>query len=201
MDELTSGAAAFIDRLHERAEPLDTAVDRAFDRLRGDPVADRVFYLASDLGDFSVLWSLLGAIGGLRSDEDADAAIRLLVCLGLESALVNGLIKSLLPRSRPVFEGDHPFHLRTPKTASFPSGHASSGFLAATLLADGKRLPTKVGWYGLAAVVAASRIHTRAHHASDVLAGAALGLVLGRIAKRAWRLPRAGTEQVDPTGG
>jgi undecaprenyl-diphosphatase len=189
------------EALLERVDEVDEAVDRAFDRLRGDPVADRVFYTASDLGDFSVLWSLLGSLRGLRSDEDADAAIRLLVCLGLESVLVNGLIKSVLPRRRPVFEGQHPFHLRTPKTTSFPSGHASSGFMAATLLADGKRAPGRWAWYGLAAVVATSRIHTRTHHASDVVAGAALGLVLGRIAKKAWPLPRPGTEQADPTGG
>jgi undecaprenyl-diphosphatase len=189
------------EALLARVDELDEAVDAAFDRLRGDPVADRVFYTASDLGDFSVLWSLLGALRGLRSDEDADEAIRLLVCLGLESALVNGLIKSLLPRRRPVHDGDHPFHLRTPKTASFPSGHASSGFMAATLLSDGRGPVSKAGWFGLAAVVAASRIHTRSHHASDVVAGAALGLVLGRLAKKAWPLPGAGTEQADASGG
>jgi undecaprenyl-diphosphatase len=188
---------SFVDRLEAAAAPVDTTVDEAFDRLRGDPVADRVFYTASDLGDFSVIWSLLGALNGLRSDEEADRGLRLLVCLGIESALVNGLIKSLLPRRRPVFEGDHPFALRTPKTASFPSGHASSGFMAATLLSDGKRARTKVAWYGLAAVVASSRIHTRAHHASDVVAGAALGLVLGRIAKAAWPLPRPAPEHGD----
>ena len=185
---------AHVDRLDELA-------DVAFDRLRGHPVADRVFYSASDLGDFSVIWLLVGSLRGLRSDEDADAAVRLLVCLGLESVLVNGVLKSLIPRRRPVYEGDHPFRLRTPKTTSFPSGHASSGFMAATLLADGKRAPGRWGWYGLAAVVAASRIHTRSHHASDVVAGAALGLVLGRIAKKAWPLPRPGTEEAHPTGG
>jgi undecaprenyl-diphosphatase len=184
-------------RLIRRVAVLDDAGDRAFDHLRGNPVADRVFYTASDLGDFSVLWMLLGSVRGLRSERDADAAIRLLVCLGLESALVNGLIKSLLPRTRPVHAGHHPFHLRTPKSASFPSGHASAGFTAATLLADGQKAPWRYGWYGLAAVVASSRIHTRSHHASDVVAGAALGLVLGRLAKRAWPLP----EQVDGPGG
>lgn len=185
------------EQLKEQVAALDVAVDRAFDRLRGRPAADRVFYTASSLGDFSVLWMLLGSLRGLRSDRDADAAIRLLVCLGLESALVNGLVKSVLPRRRPVQEGDHPFPLRTPKTASFPSGHASAGFTAATLLADGQKTPWRYGWYGLAVVVASSRIHTRAHHASDVLAGAALGLVLGRVAKKAWPLP----EQVEPAAG
>ena len=85
----------------ERVAALDDAVDQAFDHLRGNPTADRVFYTASSLGDFSVLWGLVGSLRGLRSERDADAAIRLLVCLGVESALVNGLIKSLLPRTRP----------------------------------------------------------------------------------------------------
>jgi membrane-associated phospholipid phosphatase len=172
----------------ERVAALDDAVDQAFDHLRGNPTADRLFYTASSLGDFSVLWGLVGSLRGLRSEPDGDAAIRLLVCLGVESALVNGLIKSLLPRTRPVHDGDHPHPLRTPRTASFPSGHASAGFTAATLLADGQKSPWRFGWYGLAAVVASSRIHTRAHHASDVLAGAVLGLVLGRAAKRVWPL-------------
>ena len=184
-------------QLSRKVEILDDAVDQVFDRLRGRPVADRVFYSASALGDFSLIWAFLGSVRGLRSDRDADAAVRLLVCLGLESALVNGLIKSLLPRRRPAHEGGHPFHLRTPKTASFPSGHASAGFTAATLLADGHKAPWRYGWYGVAAVVASSRIHTRAHHASDVLAGAALGLVLGRVAKGAWPLP----EQEDAAAG
>jgi membrane-associated phospholipid phosphatase len=174
--------------LRQRAAPFDDSIDRAFDRLRGQPVPDRVFYAASAVGDFSVLWMLLGSLRGLRSERDADAAIRLLVCLGLESVLVNGLVKSLMPRDRPPDEADHPYRLRTPRTTSFPSGHASAAFTAATLLADGGRRPWRWGWYGLATVVAASRVHVRSHHASDVAAGAALGLVLGQVALRLWRL-------------
>ena len=36
-----------------------------------------------------------------------------------------------------------------------------------------------IGWYGLAAAVAATRVYVRLHHASDVVAGAAFGLALG----------------------
>jgi membrane-associated phospholipid phosphatase len=32
--------------------------------------------------------------------------------------------------------------------------------------------------------VSASRVHTKAHHANDVIGGAALGLLFGMIAKR-----------------
>ena len=58
--------------------------------------------------------------------------------------------------------------------------------MAATLLAERTRV--KPLWYALAGVVAASRVHTRIHHASDVVAGAALGLALGRVVRKTLRL-------------
>jgi undecaprenyl-diphosphatase len=54
--------------------------------------------------------------------------------------------------------------------------------MAATLLADRSKI--KPAWYGLASIVAASRIHVRIHHASDVVVGAGLGLALGRLARK-----------------
>jgi membrane-associated phospholipid phosphatase len=44
-------------------------------------------------------------------------------------------------------------------------------------------------YYVLAGVVATSRVHVQIHHASDVIAGAALGAVFARIALKAWPLP------------
>ena len=161
---------------------LDAAVDRAWESLRGQPVADRIFYSASQLGDFSLLWHLLGATRGLARGEGVRGAVRLSAALATESALVNGAVKSLFRRERPAEENDRPYHLRQPLTSSFPSGHASAAFLAATLLAE--RSKAKPLWYSLAGVVAASRVHVRIHHASDVVVGAALGLMLGRIARR-----------------
>ena len=59
-------------------------------------------------------------------------------------------------------------------------------FLAAALLSDGSR--AKPAYYTLATVVAVSRIHVRIHHASDVVGGVVLGVGLGALAKRAWRI-------------
>jgi undecaprenyl-diphosphatase len=42
-------------------------------------------------------------------------------------------------------------------------------------------------WFGLAGVVATSRVYVKVHHASDVVAGAAIGLALGAVATRVWR--------------
>jgi membrane-associated phospholipid phosphatase len=166
---------------------FDDAVDRAFDHLRGRPAVDRVMYAASELGDFGLIWVLLGSARSLRSERDEQEFLRLVVCLGAESLLVNQGVKRVFGRTRPVTTEARPHQLRQPLTSSFPSGHASSGMLAAALLSHGRR--TWPLWYGLAALVATSRIHVRIHHASDVVAGAAVGAVLGIAAKRLWSRP------------
>src|SRR5204862_4744722 len=96
---------------------FDDRVDSAFDYVRGHPVADRTFYGASQLGDFSLVWFILGALRGLRSERDAKAAVRVGVGLAVESALVNGVIKSFFRRRRP-YTADfiHRLPLRQPKT-------------------------------------------------------------------------------------
>ena len=173
------------------------AVDR-FDRVvddwwgrtfRGHPSLDRLFYVASELADFSVLWQLVGLAQGLRDDErDEEAAVRLGVVLMAESALVNQGIKRLFRRRRPEPDEPRPHHLRAPTTSSFPSGHASAAFTAAGLLAQrDPRLRPVI--YAAAAVVATSRVHVKVHHPSDVVAGAALGIAFARLARRAWPLP------------
>lgn len=168
----------------------DRVIDRVFERsTRRVPALDRLFYAASEAADFSVLWHLIGSSRALANPREEAAAIRLSVCLGVEAALVNGPVKSLFNRSRPVDPTPRARHVRQPLTSSFPSGHASAAAMAATLLADRSQAPAL--WYGLAAVVAASRVHVGIHHASDVAAGAVLGLILGRVALQVWPLPPA----------
>lgn len=183
-----------LTRLH-RASAFDQRVDRAFDRIRGHPRIDHAYYLASELGDFSLIWHLIGTARGLRSDRDADAAVRLAGILLAETLLVNQGVKRLINRDRPIHETIRPRRLRTPRSSSFPSGHASAAFTAAGVLSDGD--PLWPLYYAVAVFVATSRIYVRIHHASDVVAGALLGAVLARVALRLWPL-----EPVEPvTGG
>jgi undecaprenyl-diphosphatase len=186
-EQAVPGRAVLPPGLRERVARFDNAVDRRFDRLRGNPIADRVFYDASELADFSLLWHMIGVGRALVSTKREPEALRLAVVLGIESVLVNGIIKSLFRRSRPVVEQARPRRLRQPRSSSFPSGHASSAFTAAGLLSQRSR--AWPAWYALAAVVASSRVHVRIHHASDVAGGVALGLVLGRVFRRLWPLP------------
>jgi membrane-associated phospholipid phosphatase len=175
-------------RAGELVEVFDKRVDAAFDRLRGTPWADRLMFGASALGDFSLIWHIAGTAKALLGDERAEReAVRLAASLAVETALVNVGVKSLFRRKRPAWDQHRPRGLRKPKSSSFPSGHATSGLMAATLLSAGRPKQRPL-WFAMAAIVASSRIHVKIHHGSDVAAGALLGLGLGRLARKIWRL-------------
>lgn len=169
--------------LVEAVDRIDQAIDAWWDRFRDRPGVDRLFYTASEAADFSLMWHTLGVIQAIVED-DARVAIGLSAALGVESALVNGPVKSVFRRRRPVQEQPRPLNLRQPRTSSFPSGHASAALVAAAVLS---RHAGGRAWYAPAAVVALSRIHVRIHHASDVVGGALVGVAIGAVARRVLR--------------
>ncbi|MGD9704084.1 MAG: phosphatase PAP2 family protein [Acidimicrobiia bacterium] len=178
---------AGIDGMHpfgSTVAAFDDQVDQLLERLRGHAVPDAMFKAATTLGDWSLIWHLVGALRTIFGAPAAEA-VQLSALLGAESLLVNQGVKRLFRRIRPTEEGDGRYTVRRPSTSSFPSGHASAGFFAATVLTSmaGKR--TAPLWFGLAGIVALSRPYVRIHHASDIVAGAAIGLGLGRLAVRA----------------
>lgn len=162
-------------------EPLDREVDKLFHRLRDNSLANRILFGASNVADHSILWFTLAALRGTRKNGEL-YAVRAAAALFAESIFVNLGVKTLFRRARPEWEGELPHDIRTPLTSSFPSGHASAAMCAAILLADNDSYA--IIYYALALLVAPSRIHVRMHHASDVLAGAAIGLAFGHLVKR-----------------
>jgi undecaprenyl-diphosphatase len=177
-------------RSRSAIDQLDEFLEAAVERGRGHPVVDRVFYGASELGDFSLIWLLLGAARGLRGGEHEKAAVRTFVAAPAESFFVNWFVKAFFRRKRPPWDVVRPHHIRKPLSSSFPSGHASAAAMHATLLSEGDQLwPLYVV---VAAIVASSRVYVKIHHPSDVLAGAALGLGLGLLGRRVMPLPPSG---------
>ncbi len=173
--------------MSSRVDSFDDWADQQLERIRGNPAADLIFTNASHLGDFSLIWHIIGAARGITSDRRANQAFALSAVLGVESLLVNQGIKRLFRRQRPTETGDARYEIRKPSTSSFPSGHASSAFVAATLLSAWGGRRTAPAWFGIAAVVAVSRAYVRIHHASDIIGGAVVGLTLGRVAQRVLR--------------
>lgn len=173
--------------MRQLVRTFDQLADSAFIKLRRQPKADKVAYLLSEAADYSMLWHAIGATSALLAPRLLPKSLRLAVALGIESALVNGLLKELANRERPELLQDRLHEVRRPKTNSFPSGHASSAAVMAVLMSDAipKLRPL---WIVLAGLVGLSRIHNRMHHGSDVAAGAVIGALIGYLSKKVWPL-------------
>lgn len=170
--------------VHQHFAGFDERVEQAWDHLRGVPALDRLFYAASEVGDFGLLWMAIAAGQAAFGPPDKlPAALRMAAALGIESLIVNVGIKSLFRRDRPDWHQDRPHALRRPKTSSFPSGHATSAITALLLLTE-RGTPWWPVYTAAAGLVAGSRVHVKIHHASDVIGGLLVGAVLGTAFKR-----------------
>jgi undecaprenyl-diphosphatase len=168
--------------LGARIEQFDHRVDDRVERMRGSAL-DPVFYGLSSAADHGLLWLALGSIRA-AARRDPSSVLRLAAVLGTESALTNGPIKAVFRRVRPPSDdppGPLPYGMHRPITSSFPSGHAASAFTAAVVLAGGPETPAL---FVLAGAIAFSRVYTRMHHTSDVVAGSLVGLAMGSVARR-----------------
>lgn len=100
------------------------------------------------------------------------------------AGIITPLLKDTFGRTRPITgEGTSQFRGfgNNNAHASFPSGHATNAFAAATAIAahsDGYLVPIIA--YSLATGVAFSRVNDRAHFPSDVVAGALIGHAVAR---------------------
>jgi membrane-associated phospholipid phosphatase len=154
---------------------IDEAVDAAFEPLRGRPEIDRVAVAVSNLADYGLIWVLLAGLKARRRGPARRRAVVGLAAAGFSSLLVSRVAKAAVERQRPEDHLD--VSVRTPTSSSFPSGHTLAAFCTAFVLGDSEA--GTAANVGFAAAVAASRIHLRAHHPTDVIGGAAIGSVLG----------------------
>ena len=161
-------------------DDFDQAIDTGWEYIRSSESMNKLFYAASAAGDFSLIWHALNLARRMNNPSRRGSVMRLALALGAESLIVNQGIKRIFRRNRPeVGSSSHPHKIRKPLTSSFPSGHASSAVLAASILSEGSNVAPV--YKTLAAIVATSRIHVRAHHASDVIAGAAVGIFFTKL--------------------
>ena len=124
----------------------------------------------------------------------------LVATTALTTNFVTSLLKYVVQRDRPptVVLDPEPL-VGVPSTSSFPSGHASTSFACAYVISRSGAAPDRLTLFVLAALIGFSRVYVGVHYPLDVLAGAALGLVVAKALRmllealrRSQRAPTAG---------
>lgn len=165
---------------------IDDAGEASLGRLRGQRWADTAAAVVSNLADYGYVWVALALWKARRAGHGRRRAVLALAGAGVTSYCVNKLAKQLVGRGRPdgasAPTGNGRLAVRRPTSSSFPSGHTLAAFCTAVVLTEGTA--ETGGALGFAVAVAASRVHLRAHHASDVVGGAVIGTVAGLAVRR-----------------
>lgn len=160
---------------------IDEVGEATVGRLRGRPWADTGAAVLSNLADYGYVWVALALWKARRPGPARRRAVLALAGAGLTSYSVNKVTKRLVGRTRPAGATAGPPGVRRPTSSSFPSGHTLAAFCTALVLTEGTA--QTAGALGFAAAVAASRVHLRAHHASDVVGGAVIGTGAGLLVR------------------
>ena len=153
---------------------------------------DWFFIALSWIGQLGLVWIVIALVLAVLWRRPS---------LFLTVAVTDVIADLLAELGKTVFDRHRPFETQLgppSSTHSFPSGHSATAFACATVLAS-----LAPRWRGpfflLAALIALSRVYNALHYPTDVLAGGALGALVGlailRASKRGWRLrPAAGIE-------
>jgi len=169
-------------------------------RLRNEhPAVRNTSKYVTNFGGMYEVYTLgaLGAYGFIFKNEKLKTTTLLATHAYLTGAAVESVLKFISGRTRPSFYGPddvaHPTFkgpfaksidyagIRT--NSSFPSGHTTVAFAAATVFAmEYKDRPlVPIISYSAATLIGLSRITENKHWTTDVLVGAALGYMTGRL--------------------
>ena len=139
---------------------------------------DKMMPLISRIGDISTIW-LIVAVIFLLIPKYRKYGILIVLAILLAAFTGEVVLKNLVERVRPCnMNTAFPMLIPRPTDFSFPSGHTSASFAAATIIWKAKR---KFGIFALllASLIAFSRLYLYVHYPTDILAGMVLGLLCG----------------------
>ena len=149
-----------------------------------NPTLDLLMPAITALGNSGLIWLLLAGIL-LLTPKHRRAGAAVLARLVLEIICCNMVLKPLVARVRPCDVNTAvQLLIARPDDFSFPSGHTGASFAAAAaLFADRNRLwiPSLI----LALLIAFSRLYLYVHYPTDILAGAAIGMMAGWAGRQA----------------
>lgn len=155
-------------------------------------------------------WGVLGGfyLAGTLADDNKAMAVAQdgLTASFIASGLITPAIKYTAGRSRPNDNGgtDDTFTFKPfSGAASFPSGHTTEAFALASVISAhyDEEVWVKYTTFGIAGLVGLARSYHGGHYASDIVAGAMIGTLVGQSVVARNKSRRAGKTVLLPEAG
>ncbi len=155
-----------------------------------NPITDPIMYFITTLGNGGIFWIILAAaMLIILPKRYKKVGLSMAIALILSLIFCNGIMKHMWARPRAFWVEGQNFVIsnnfenlygifQTIHDYSFPSGHSSASFAAATAIFMWQKKEGTAALV-LAALIAVSRLYLTVHYPTDVLAGTVTGIMYG----------------------
>lgn len=164
----------------ELLQNIDTAVFFLINHNLANPLFDRFFVFITDVHNwyllYVTLWAILFFKGGRKGKI---AAVTALLVITASDQISSSLLKNMIGRVRPCNALEN-VRMLVGCTGSYsmPSSHAVNNFAIAAFFSLLYK-EYKYVLYTVATLVALSRPYVGVHYPSDIVVGAAVGILIG----------------------
>ena len=144
------------------------------------PIMDKLMITLTHLGNGGMIWIIISVVLVI-SKKYRKIGFMAIAALILSTILGEGILKHVVKRIRP--SANIPavnLLIAKPLSYSFPSGHTTSSFAVAGVLAKYFK-KYALEFFSLASLISFSRLYLYVHYPTDVLAGIVLGLACSGI--------------------
>jgi len=149
------------------------------DNMHGH-IMDKLMITLTHLGNGGMIWIIISVVLVI-SKKYRKIGFMAIAALILSTILGEGVLKHVVKRIRP--SANIPavnLLIAKPLSYSFPSGHTTSSFAVAGILAKYFKAYA-LEFFSLASLIAFSRLYLYVHYPTDVLAGIVIGLICSGI--------------------
>ena len=145
-----------------------------------NPIMDKIMVWITRLGDLDALWIVIALIF-LSIDRFDKYGITILISLILSGLIGNLILKNIFKRKRPFDTKEiEELLISRPKDHSFPSGHTMASIAAAYVIFSAD-IVLGIIFMIIALLIAFSRMYLYVHYPTDVIVGAIIGILLGKL--------------------
>lgn len=138
---------------------------------------DAVMPMVTACGNMGIIWVAVALVISAKA-KYRKCSITMLIGLIVGVLVGNLIVKNAIQRDRPCWLVEvQDLLIANPQDFSFPSGHTLSSFCAAAILLHyDKRLG--IPSFGVAILIAFSRLYLYVHFPTDIIGGAILGMIV-----------------------